>query len=130
MAITIKPGEKVRAKITYRNTGQVEVIPSFRIPIRGAGTFGLPPTWVGDGADKWIKTAPIAPGQTKTLTTASKQTVPSDWGKGTVISARIDVKVDDSVKTEVAGSATAKQYKIPAPKPKAEWIKIIDVGWQ
>jgi len=127
MAITIKPGQRVRAKVTYKNTGQAEVSPYFRIPIRPGGKLS---TWIGDGAGNWIKGGTAGPGESSTAILVSRRTVPSDWGNGTVISARLDVKVDDSVKTEVAGSATARQYKIPAPKPKAEWIKIIDISWQ
>jgi len=127
MAITIKQGQKVRAKITYKNTGQAEVTPSFRVPIRPGGKLS---TWIGDSGDKWIKGEIVAPGKSKTITLASKQSVPSNWENGTVVSARLDIKVNESKSDEVAGSATARQYEIPTPKPKAEWIKIVGVGWQ
>jgi len=124
MATYVLPGWIVSADVTWKNKGEVDYAPEFRLDLKKKGVW--PETWVDDASG--IATSPLTkPGETAVV--EPKRAIPKGWGAGTKISVQIVLIGREGAmwgpngwwKSEVGIDI------LEVPEPSPDWVEIISV---
>lgn len=80
VSVEVSAGSYAQVTVTYRNDGEINVTPRFRLDLKQPGI-----AFWNEGV--WVTGPSASPGQTKTVT--ARCTVPADWGPAIWIDAKL-----------------------------------------